>query len=300
MNFSDILNVFNAIDAALNKRNVLATNIEKSFKNKKMGFYGFFFLYLYILTVTPLTILVLFNDNYLENIITNDVWLGIVKTIVTFFDVYPVSFLIFRLISIDKYFLCESFRKAKKEIYGKNSEFLYLKTKKTHIKFKFQRIKAYCIENLFPLSLIAVITFLMREYSLQYLIVSIMIIIMMSYVLSTYYEKNYSIKFYISKVQTTLNGEELVGREIIRIEGQNFYISNKERNAYYYDGRYLLLKYKASNFEAQDINFFLVYLDEYIELLKEFKKDKMCKNKQEVSNIIKSYEDIFETLSELI
>ena len=123
---------------------------------------------------------------------------------------------------------------------------------------------------------------------------------MMSYVLSTYYEKNYSIKFYISKVQTTLNGEELVGREIIRIEGQNFYISNKERNAYYYDGRYLLLKYKASNFEAQDINFFLVYLDEYIELLKEFKKDKMCKNKQEVSNIIKSYEDIFETLSELI
>ena len=97
-----------------------------------------------------------------------------------------------------------------------------------------------------------------------------------------------------------LNKEHLVGREIIRIDGQNFYISNKECNAYYYDGRYLLLKYKASNFEAQDIILFSVYLNEYIALLKEFKKNDICKNKQEVSNIIKSFEDISETLLELI
>ena len=140
----------------------------------------------------------------------------------------------------------------------------------------------------------------MHEYSLHNLIASIVMIIMMSYILSTYYEMNYSIKFYISEVQTTLNKEQLVGREIIRIDGQNFYISNKECNAYYYDGRYLLLKYKASNFEVQDIILFSVYLDEYIELLKGFIKDDMCKNKQEVSNIIKSFEDISKTLSELI
>ena len=145
-----------------------------------------------------------------------------------------------------------------------------------------------------------VITFLMCEYSLHNLIASIVMIVMISYILATHYEKNYSIKFYISEVQTTLNKEQLVGREIIRIDGQNFYISNKECNAYYYDGKYMLLKYKASNFEGQDIILFLVYLNEYIKLLNGFKKSDMCKNKQEVSNIIKSFGDISKTLSELI
>lgn len=300
MNVADISNVLNSIDSALNKRNGLATNIEKSFRNKKMVFYRYFFLYLYIFAVTPLTILVLFKSNYLESVITDNVWLEIVKTIVTLFDAIPISFLVIRLISVDRYFSCEEFRKAKKEIYGKGREFIYLKTKKTHRKFKFHRIRAYFIENVLPLLIIIGITFLMYEYSLHNLIASIVIIVMMSYILSTYYDKNYSIKFYISEVQTTLNQEQLVGREIIRIDGQNFYISNKECNAYYYDGRYLLLKYKASNFEVQDIILFLVYLNEYIELLKGFKKDDMCKNKQEVSNMIKSFEDISKTLSELI
>ena len=299
MNVTDISNVLSSIDSALNKRNGLATNIEKSFRNKKMAFYRFFFLYLYILAVTPLTILVLFNNNYLENFITNNVWLEIVKTIITLFDAFPISFLVIRLIGVDRYFSCEEFRKAKKEIYDKDSQFIYLKTKKTHRKFKLQRIGAYCIENLLPLLIITLITFLMCEYSLHNLIASIVMIVMMSYILAIHYEKNYSIKFYISEVQTTLNKEQLVGREIIRIDGQNFYISNKECNAYYYDGKYLLLKYKASNFEGQDIILFLVYLNEYIELLKEFKKDDMCKNKQELSNIIKSFEDISKTLSEL-
>ena len=62
----------------------------------------------------------------------------------------------------------------------------------------------------------------------------------------------------------------------------------------------MLLNYKASNFEAQDINLFLVYLNEYIELLKEFKNNEMCKNKQEVLNTIKSFDDISKTLSDLI
>ena len=161
MNVADITNVFNSIDSALNKRNVLATNIEKSFRNKKMAFYKFFFLYLYILMVTPLTILVLFNNNYLENFISNNVWLEIVKIIITLFDAFPISFLVIRLISIDRYFACVEFRKAKKEIYDKNRESIYLKTKKTHRKFKFQRLRSYCMENLLPLLIIVLITFLM-------------------------------------------------------------------------------------------------------------------------------------------
>ena len=141
MNVADISNVFSSIDSALNKRNVLATNIERSFRNKKMAFYRFFFLYLYILAVTPLTILVLFNNNYLKNFITNNVWLEIAKTIVTLFDAFPISFLAIRLIKVDRYFSCEEFRKAKKEIYGKNREFIYLKTKKLMENLNFKELE---------------------------------------------------------------------------------------------------------------------------------------------------------------
>lgn len=300
MDVTSILTVFNSIDSALNKRNALALNIEKSFKNKKMTFYKYFFLYLYLLTITPMTILVLFNKNYLDNLITNDVLLEILKTIITLFDAFPLAFLLTRLIRIDRYYSSKEFRDAKKEIYKENKSIAFEKTKEVHRNFRFQRIKAYFIENWIPVLVIAGITIIMYKYSLHNLIGAIVIIIMMSYFLSSFYDKSHSLRFYISDVKSTLDDAELLGREIIRIGDQNLYISNKEFNAYYYDGRYLLLKYKASNFEAQDINLFLTYLNEYIELLNGFKKSNMCKEKQQVSDSIKSFEEIASNLLELI
>ena len=301
MNVSEIANVVSSIDSFFNKRNSLAVSIEKSFKNKKMIYFRSLLINIYILTITPLTILVFLNRNYLDSIITNDILLNIIKSILIVFDAIPMTILFVNLTRIDYYFSCPEFRKAKKEIYSENSGFRYDKTKIQHRRFKRKRIKSYFIENLMPCLIIAVIVFIMYNYSLHNLIASIGIIILFSLSISTIYEREHSIRFYIYDVKSNIDDKQLLGRELIRIDNLSFYISNNDYDAYYYENnKWYLLKYKSSKFEKEDIILFKTYLDEYTELLNEFKKSDKCKDKQELSIHIKEFEKILKKLNELV
>lgn len=301
MNVNDIANLFSKIDSGLNKRNVLANNIEKSFKNKKMTFYRSLSLYMYILIITPLTILVFFNDNYIKNIIPNETVSYIVKSILLLFDAIPIYIIVMNVTSIKQYFSSEEFRVAKKEIYSKENEPLYIETKKQYKNFKWSRIKSYLFENVFPIVIIAAIVAIMYNYSLYNLIASVGIIIIFSLSFSIFYEREHSIHFYISDVEDNIDNNQLVDRELIRIDNINFYISNKEFNAYFFDNnKWFLLKYKASKFEKEDLRLFITYMNEYIDLLSEYKKSNMCREKVKVENTIKEFKKILATFNELV
>ena len=297
----DYLGLFDTISKSLNNRNALANNLSKSFNNKKLNFTKYFIWYLFVIFFMIANILILFKNDLLDQFITNDQIKLIIKSIIIAFDAVPLFFFVGKILNIDHYF-CTDFHRIKKSLYEKSNKFFYLKTKSEHKKFKLKRIKSYCIESILPICIIVLCCLtLLFNYSLHYLIMSLILIILSSFVIANHYDKYYSLEFYVSNTFKKTPYELIKGREVININGQTFLISNKERNALYYmNDVYLEIKYRASLFEKEEVHLYITYLTEFIALLQDFRKDKSCTNKGEVDSLISEGNAIIDKLKELL
>lgn len=300
MDLSKIESLTQSIKSIFDKRNALAVSFEKSFKNRKMVFFSSLFIYLFILTITPPTVLVWINHDYLDGFITNKTISYIIKSVLLLMNVGLFAWIFNRIIKVSLYFSSKSFQIVKKEIY-KNGIELYPDTIHAHKKFKKQRIICYCIEVIIPFFIIVFITIMMYNYSLYYLIASILLIVLCSFSIALFYEKEHSIKFYIATVADKIDNKVLVNRELIKIDNLSYYISNKEENIYLYDNdKWFLFKQKPSDFVKEDIFLYKTYLEEHIGLWEKFAHSNECKDKNSAYAYIKEVKQIIDDLNELL
>ena len=144
-----------------------------------------------------------------------------------------------------------------------------------------------------PIVTITLIVFEMVNYSLSNLISSLGLILSVSVFSAMYYEKEYTSKLIVSNIYgDNFDYNLLKNRELIIIDGKEFYVS--KCNAIIVGEKIIELSFKSSKFEGRNIHLFCTYLEEYIEMLLEYKKSKMCpkKDKNEVGKAISTLIEI--------
>ena len=294
--YSNAVNTLNIISGFLEKKDSLARYIEKSFDNRKLFFKRYIFLYMSIFLMIPLGIILIINKDFLNNIIENNKTIEIIKIALIIILGLPLSYLVYCVTNIKKYFLNEVFKDASKQI--RNYKYAYNKSLKKYKLFRKSRIRSYIIEAVLPIIIIGLIVFLNHTYSLYNLIVSFVLILFSSYLYANHYDNMYSIKLYVKQQLKEIDDNELIDREVVRINGVNFYLSSKKHDIIFFDNTYIFLSFKVSKFENVELSFIKVYFDEKVDFLKEFRKSKMCENKKEVDELIELHNNLLANVSD--
>ena len=298
MNLKDIFELYLNVTSRLNSRNKLAKNFELFYKNKKILLNNLFFIYFSMISFMTFSFLLLFNENYLNPLIKNENVVIVVLSTTRILSAFPITYFLYRLISF-KYYFESPIKDEKKDIFSKNSKKYYKFTINEYKKFNRFRFKCYFVEVLLPLSTVIICVLNLYNFSLISLTISLILIILISDFIGTHFETNHAVSFKVYSIYDELPLNEIIDSEVLLISDKNVYINMKKYTIIFYDNKYIELKQHNSIFNSIYLNVFVTYLKEYIILLNEYKESELCKNKNEVDEVMNNCVIAIEELSKI-
>lgn len=298
MNLKDIFDLCLNVTSRLNSRNKLAKNFELFYKNKKILLNNLFLINLIMISFMTFSLLLLLNENYLNLLIKNENLVIVIISTTRILSAIPLSYFICRLISFGYYFT-SPIKNEKKAIFSEELKDKYKLTIVAYKKFKWFRLKCYFIETILPVSTVIISVALLYNFSLIDLTISLIYMILISDYIGKHFETYHAVSFNVNNIYDELPHDKIIDSEVLLISDKNVYINMKNYTIIFYDNKYIELKQHNSIFNNKYLNVFVTYLKEYIILLKEYKESELCKNKNEVDEVINNCIIAIEEISKI-